>query len=300
MNTERLRRVLGLARQLFSLLAIATIACYLWLHRAQLDALIHAARPAPILFAGILFAALHFVIATAFWLVQRAVGIERPLRRALDSYLLRLPARYIPGGVWHTLSRYVDIHDERRAGKHKLLLVFVIENGLVGSAGLGLAAAALLVFPVAAHAAPYALALALLGGVVAAALAYTARVTHAVSARRALAAAFGLLSINWVGVATAFGLFFFAVAPALTDCAAQIPGSAYLVSSSLGFVAVFAPQGWGVAEFVLALLHPCSVDAPTAVAALTGFRLLGALADALLFALWRALAAWRGGISAAN
>lgn len=290
------RRILDLARRLFSLLAIGTIASYLWLHREQLTGLMFAAKPLRILLAAAIFAALHFVIAAAFWFVQSALGIRRPFRRALDSYMLRLPARYIPGGVWHALSRYIDIHDEQYAGKRNLLRVFVVENGLVGMAGLSLSAIALVCFPIGERSGIFAALLALSAIVIAAALVYVARATRPAPIPRELLSAFALLSINWLGVALAFGVFFLAVTT-MTACAMPAVGASYLTSASLGFVAVFAPQGWGVAEFVLALLHPCDVAAPVAVAALTGFRLIGALADAVLFLFWRLFALRRSAIS---
>ena len=290
--SERNRLAFGLARRLFALLAIAAIAAYLCLHRDQLAGLLQQARVSNLVLAGVLFALLHLIIAAGYWSVQAAVGVHRPLSSALDSYITRLPARYIPGGVWHAFSRYLDLHERQQADKRSLLRVFLLENGIVGATGLALAALALVSVQPAEHSYPAAAGLAamLLAGLLV--LALVMRGLHPRPAPRALGVAIVLLSLNWLGVALAFALFFSGLATTST-CSLSVAGASYLAAASLGFVAVFAPQGWGVAEFVLALLHPCAVSAPVAVAALTGFRIVGALADSALFVSWRVLHALR-------
>jgi glycosyltransferase 2 family protein len=288
-----LRRMLDYARTIFSIISIVTIIVYLWWHRDQIAGLARGAAPGRIAIAGLLFALLHFIIAAAFHFAQAAVMVKRPYVAGVDSYMRRLPARYIPGGVWHSFSRYLDIHEQRHADKRGLLRVFFVENAVVGVSGLGLAAI-LLGFVAAANPLTDLIRLTLLGLFVGAAavLIYAARFAGTRMDLRALASALALMSVNWIGVALAFSIFFSGVDAART-CPLLDVAAGYLSAASIGFVAVFAPQGWGVAELVLAIQHPCGISTPVAVASLTGFRVLGALADITLYTCWRLVAGRR-------
>jgi uncharacterized membrane protein YbhN (UPF0104 family) len=54
-------------------------------------------------------------------------------------------------------------------------------------------------------------------------------------------------------------------------------------------VAIFAPQGWGVAETSFALLNPCGIAVPSAVAAFLLYRLSAIFGDLLSYAVWAVL-----------
>jgi hypothetical protein len=285
---ERIERALRAFQRLFATLAIVAIAVLIVRHRDEVAALLHGVRVALVVAAGLIFALLHPLIAAAFHQIHLALGVRRAFPDALDSYLVRLPARYVPGGIWHSLSRYLDMRQASAASRGDLVRVFVAENGVVGVCGLALAGVALLLV----HGLPDAQrvwGLVALGAALALAVALVvakrfARVT--IDARR-IALAFALIAANWLSVSAAFALYAHALGDdALASCSLASVATSYLTAAAVGFVAVFAPQGWGVAEAVFATVQPCAAPVVVAVAALTGFRLVGLLADCALFVAW--------------
>jgi hypothetical protein len=99
-----------------------------------------------------------------------------------------------------------------------------------------------------------------------------------------------LIALAWILAGTTFAL----VAGALAGtCAPASLATSYVASASLGYVAVFAPQGWGISELALHLLLPCALDLALVLLSFLVFRVIGIGSDLLAVALWWLLAGRR-------
>ena len=276
-------------RSAFALAAAVAVAVYLVRHWDQIGPLLRERSGAQTALAAALFACTHVVIALAYQQLHAALGLRRSVWQSLDSYLLRLPARYIPGGVWHAGARYLDIHSAGELPRVGLARIFVAENGVAAVSGMLVAAS--LAFATGAAwigwlaAAGCALGTALLCG--------GQRFTRTPASLRPVACGALLLCLNWLVVSFAFALYAGAPAP-LATCAKPLLAASYSSAAVTGFLVIVAPQGWGVGEATFALLHPCGLAPATAVATFAGFRVLVALADFALFLVWLALRRLRG------
>ncbi|MEP7044252.1 MAG: hypothetical protein ABI843_14405 [Dokdonella sp.] len=282
---------LRVAQRAIAAIAIIAIAVFLARHRLEVFSMFARARVGWLALGGSLFPFGHALVASGFHQVHRAMGIEANWPTSIDSYLRRLPARYVPGGLWHSLARYLDLHDSTQIGGRALLRVFAFESGVVGVSGLFVALLAACIFGPDNAAFAFlrwplawaAIALALgLGGF--------ARWTGQRLDARQLVFALVLHTVNWIWLTFAFAVYARGLGGGELDtCAVGDVAVSYLLATVTGFLSFFAPQGWGVAETVFATLHPCSAAAAVAVAALTGFRVICLVADAALFALWMVL-----------
>lgn len=286
-------------QQIFGLVAFGVIASLIYRHREVALGLARSAEVLPIVYAGLVLAGLHAIIAIAFHWLHKSVGIERRVTDAMASYFMRLPARYLPGGIWHTVSRYVDIHANRPIDKRIVGVLFLAETGVVAVSGLLIAGIAAWIFlpagSIGSRIAPLLLGAAAVLALILVAAARRANVRpHALD----FSAAFVALAANWAGLGAAFALYAGALqGSSLANCASTVLASTYDVAATLGYVVVVAPQGWGVTELSFGSLKTCAADLPTSVAALTGFRVVAILADVGAYAAWNVAmlvpAAWR-------
>ena len=84
-----------------------------------------------------------FNIVTPFLAVImfRACGVQIDWAHAFSIHATRLPARYMPGGVWHTVGRVMDYSQQGVQPRH--LTAFVaLENGLAATVALAVGGAA--------------------------------------------------------------------------------------------------------------------------------------------------------------
>jgi hypothetical protein len=228
----------------------------------------------------LVWTATHFV-SPGFTLL--VLGRDHPIdyRTAFAVHALRLPAKYLPGGIWHMVGRVVDF---RSLGHQRPALVdFVLLENLV-AAGFALGAGASLLW--AAGAVPHWSAA--LGGFAALAWLGLALVPWGLrlltrSGRdfpparylRLLLLACGF----WLLASTAFVLFVRAFGGAALQASLPALYGTYLFSWGAGFVAFFAPQGIGVFEFVSGKLLDGQVGLAHAVALMASFRVIVLVGD---------------------
>jgi hypothetical protein len=84
------------------------------------------------------------------------------------------------------------------------------------------------------------------------------------------------------------------VGPGLEDRISA--AGAYLLAWSVGFVAIFAPQGIGVQEYALSHFQPGRLSPELAIVVAAGFRLVQMMADVVSWLILRpTLKRWGGG-----
>lgn len=282
---ERAPRLLALAQRVFLLVALAAITFYLWRHAGELEALLSRRVLLHCLVSALVLAALHPLIGVAAFQLQRSTGIALDLRVSLAVYMRRIPARYVPGGIWHAVSRYADMKFDAGVDAAALRRLFVLEMAAVATSGFLICASGLWTLPPQTPVWSFAALQGAAGLVVAAA----GMVLAWRKAWKRVALGFVLYLVVWAGAASAFTVVAAAAGGAQTSCSAGAIGSSYLVAASQGYVAIFAPQGWGVAETSFALLNPCGITPAGAIAAFLLFRLSGIFGDVLSYAVWTVL-----------
>jgi glycosyltransferase 2 family protein len=223
----------------------------------------------------------HLCIGLSNWLQFRAFGIRLSFAPVLAIYVSRLPARYIPGGIWQALSRSLDFV-ERGVPAKGVLAVMSAEWTLSAAVAAMLGGLCLLLsktdYP------------ALAAGMALTGLATVALVPLATAQLRrnlptmawpALMAAMVAFFAVWLFYATGFWLFLNALGSNISWL--QTTGI-FLFSWLVGFFALFAPQGVGVFETTAGMML-AEGHAGMFIATLFGFRVVSLAADLSLFAL---------------
>lgn len=280
-------------RRLYVVGLLAAAGAVIVLQRDRIGDLVAGTRPLPLV--GALALGMVSLWQSAwFWSrCLHGLGAARRVGPVLEATVASIPARYVPGSIWYSAGRVVQL---RRAGTPAvpLALVAVLETllsfmvavalgiGLLvasGSDDAGLRAATL---------AAVAVALALLASP------WTVNpLVRWVARRRELTQVPVLgwtvylelcahLVAFWAASATAFVLYLSAF-PAVDTTGVVRTAGTFLLAWAAGFLAVFAPQGAGVFEAAVA----GTLDgAPVAALAVVvgGYRALTAVRDGIALA----------------
>jgi hypothetical protein len=214
----------------------------------------------------------------------RALGAPVPWRTALQATAESGPARYLPGSVWYALSRGVAL---QRSGVpvRALAAVATLETLLVPVIGFavgGLLLAATGTGVDGALSAPVVVA-----AVGLLALTSPPAVNCALRMRAgdgpplrlswpAQGRLVGWITVFWLWSGSVFALYVSAF-PAATDAGPVTAVGAYMVAWGVGWLALFAPQGIGVFEVVLAGL--LGGGGPGLALVLAGYRALIVVRD---------------------
>ncbi len=211
--------------------------------------------------AALLAFALYFLGLGVGWtLVARAMGYRLPAGSGLGVWLLSMPARYVPGNVWHIAAR-VRLAGEHRVPAEGVVASSAVEQALtvLSAACLGLAWLPSLAGPGwAAPAAAFLVAclLALQPPVVRLLLNAAAKLLGRPAPPFALGYRRMVSLLVWYGLVNAAnGAAFFLLVSAtshLPETLAPALGSAYCLAYVIGYVSFLTPSGVGVREAALA------------------------------------------------
>lgn len=203
--------------------------------------------------------------------------------KLLIIHSTRLPAKYVPGGVWHAVARSVD-YLNIGISKRQMMTYLLLENLM--AACVTLATGGLIILSDAVSIDWILATIATIVVISIIALMFGPRMLTAGIAGKGVALApgdylKGLISIwlFWTVAASSFVIFVLAFDGLhINDTPLQV-GGIYMFSWGIGFISVFSPQGLGVFELVASML----INAPVSLAYLTtlfaGFRLIVLVAD---------------------
>ena len=275
----------------FAPVAIAFLLMSFWRSRVSLNAVLVQAELPPLMLTVALWGLLHLLTPALSALVLGEIGASVSYRTTLGIHVGRLPARYLPGGIWHTVSRMMDLH-RLGVSRSQLSALVLLENLVpVGTA---------LVFGgVCLWAAGQARLWLAIGAVVAGVLLLTciplllrhrALLNRRVYAPAAYLKLVALTVLFWVIAASAFACYWSAFPVARTGIPILQVYGTYLLAWVTGFVSLFAPQGLGVFESVAGVLLKGAIGFGGVAVLAAGFRVAILSADALAYMI---LHAWR-------
>lgn len=291
------QHILRVLRAVFAPAAVLFLLFAVYSARGIVEETLRHARMLPFLAAVLAWAISHLLAPALAWTVLEADGVRIGYARALRIHVSRLPARYLPGGIWHTVSRVAD-YSTLGATRVQLTRLVLLENSLPVALAAILGGGGMLLLGLAT---PIAGAAVSLGVLLVLALPFVLRHRMLSAGTRFPVAAYLRAIVAMLGfwsvAAFAFCAYWSAFpqpeqAPALAAVA-----SAYLLSWAAGFAMVFAPQGLGVFEGSIAALLQGATPFVDVVVLAAGFRAAVLGADLLAYAVYLALSRLRGSAS---
>ncbi|HVR80729.1 MAG TPA: hypothetical protein VHF02_01350 [Luteimonas sp.] len=285
-----LKRLLVGSRWVFGPAAVAFLIVSFWRARVTLQAVLLQAEVPPLILTIALWALLHLLTPLLSALVLREIGTAVDYRTALAIHVGRLPARYLPGGIWHTVSRVMDLH--RLGVSRSQLSVLVLLENLV-PVGTALTVGGLCLWAAGGLRLPLAIA-AVLGGVLLLScipllLRHRALLHRCGYAPGAYLKVVAVTAVFWLVAASAFACYWSAFPAARAGIPILQVYGTYLLAWVIGFISVFAPQGIGVFESVAGVLLKGALSFGGVAVLAAGFRVAILAADALAYAILHAL-----------
>lgn len=278
------------SRLVFTPLSLIVIAWLIWQSRASLGAMADESNWSMLLAAVLLWMLGNALGPAVSVRIFRSCGVQLAYLAAFHIHCNRLPAKYLPGGIWHSVGRANDYH-LLGIGASQLAVYFIVENFLLVAVTLTLSAgvvAPLVAIPLVSMLLtwlPFLLGAGLLLFPVA--LRLLSRQHWSLTAGAYLAGAL-LQGVYWCLIGLAFTAYISAFDNLALAVSTLQTAAIYIFSWCLGYLALFAPQGIGVAEFISGNLLRAG-GAAELVALLVGFRVLVLVADLLSWGLAAAI-----------
>lgn len=283
---NKLKPVVRWAKLLFTPLAIAFLGYIFWQSRAELMLTFQQANIFWLSCSIAFWTLLHFISPLFTIIVFRGCSLSLNYSKAFWIHSKRLPAKYLPGGIWHTVARAADYHqhgiEPRFVGSYLLIenlviaaitlalggsLVVNLLNESIWSALVGILIFGgtffILVLPwlVNKHLLP----------------------VHTTLRNLPYYSGVCCLLIYWLVAAGAF-ICFLKAFPAISLAVSYvIAGGVYIFSWGIGFITLFAPQGIGVSEFISEKLLGANASSSHFIALLASFRVIVLCADLMTY-----------------
>lgn len=285
-----IRRAISIGRLVFTPAAVIFLAMATWQARDLIGSVLQGARRDLLLAAVVCWCGSHVLGPVFSFIALRQCGIALPFRTVVGIHVRRLPARYLPGGIWHTVSRMSDLR-HKGAGRQLLFALVVGENLLPLSAAILLAGVAgwwagFAAWALAALACATVLIIGTFHG-----MRYLLRGVHAIPLRPFLGMLMATIGF-WLLAGTSFALYWRSF-PSVANAEITHVYGAYWLAWSGGFLAIFAPQGIGVFESIFAFLLKGVAPFSQLVVIAAGFRVVVLVADAVSYSVLALLEGFR-------
>lgn len=288
-DRNRIGNFVALGKWLFTPLALIFLLVAVWQSRLIIgNTLVHC-LPVYFIFSVLVWMTAYLLSPVFSCVVLSACGVKVGYSQILDLHLSYLPARYIPGGIWHTVARISGLHHIGVQANHLSSLV-IFENlvpvgvaFVVGGVLVGFYQDDRVWQPVAFLAAIASLMMLALCPILVNRL--ILKSVGKIYYRNYMVAVFSSI-IFWSLATTSFLLFTFALPGSFVISTWLEIAGVYLFSWGVGFLAIFAPQGVGIFEVVAADIMPTGLPFNALVVLLAGFRLVVILADIVMWGGW--------------
>lgn len=285
-------KIINGLKLIFTPVAFIFLLYFAWQSKDELAELIRDASIVYLCLAAIVWGLLHALSPVLAVVVFKACGSNVSWQQAFSIHAARLPARYLPGGIWHTVGRVMDYREQGVASRHLSAFV-LLENGL--AAAVTLAVGGGIVFALRGTDPLGSVAgLSSLAGVVA-----LPAIAYAINSRLLQQPdklslvnylnSVAVVSVFWIGAAIAFLLYLNAFPSSQGAYSLIEMGGIYLFSWGVGFVSIFAPQGIGVFEVVASELMDGPIGFMGLAALIAGFRVVVLVADIIVWLIFCAI-----------
>lgn len=285
-----LQRGLYLAKLLYTPVSFLCICYFTWLNREILINIFAVADAGFLLTAVFLWGLLHLLAPLSPKIFFASLDCSIPYCDLLAIYIARLPARYLPGGIWHTVGRMADYHQLGISKKHLALLTLVdtffpcLITMLLGGGLLGLTGGNNPFSAWTGLAAMLSLLAILLIPLVVKRLSFSPWGSKFIFYYSLLIV---LSLLFWMIASLSFLFYYSSVAFNTSQSSLLHVAATYIFSWGIGYISIFAPQGIGVFEVVAGKLMALPMTFGGAVAFLAGFRFVALAADTLAWLIYR-------------
>ncbi len=287
-----LKHTIHWSKQLFTPIALGFIGYFFWESKDLFIEILNNSNSYWLIGSTLLWMSLHFSFPIFTRIILKSYGLPLNYKEVLWIHIKRLPAKYIPGGIWHAVARISD-YSQKGIKNYNIASYLLIENISIAAVTLILGGSVVLsllnqgiwqyiiiILIVSCSLTIIGLPLLLKSNIF--------------SLRQPLSKQYyyiGILYlfIYWLIVASSFVCFLKSFPNNILSVSPITSGGIYVFSWGIGFISLFSPQGIGVSEYISGHLLEANLDKHTFIALLASFRIIIFIADASTWLLLKTL-----------
>ncbi len=280
-GTTNIKKTLNLIKQTFTVTALAAILYIALNNRDELITIFLSAEIISLCTSIFLWILLHILSPLFTVFSFKLFGNNINYKKAFIIHNKRLPAKYIPGGIWHTVARVNDYHNEgvsaSSIGKYiafeniaAIVIALTIGCILISQntqdSSIHSATTLLSVIGITTILTPILLKL----------------LSHKLMMNISLKKYYISILITaayWSIAAASFIYFIKSFTNLNIETNYSMIGGTYLLSWGIGYIAIFAPQGIGISELISASLLKNSMQAAGLIPTIAAFRAIILIGD---------------------
>ena len=268
-----LKIIINISRKIFTPIATGAIIFIFIQNESSIYNLFKNTKKEYLLVSILILSCANFLVPFLTVTIFKHLNERINYNLALFIHFSKLPARYLPGGIWQTVAKLTDYKEK---GASLSFLKKLTGYEIISSLASAFALAVLLKIA-ACLAASSIIGLILLSFSATILLFFKNRLS---SYQHWFVFIASYLPV-WTGYSTAF-VFFFKAFDLGTRSDALSLASSYLLSWIVGFLAVFAPQGIGITEIVFLKMEKIELhNISTTISILFSFRFIILISDTI-------------------
>jgi len=281
-------KAINIAKFIYTPISFVFILYFAWINKTLLREMISLVDLQIIMLAVLLWSSLHLISPLLTQTVLRLFNVPFSYSRLLGIYISRLPARYLPGGIWHTVGRFADYY-YCGIPKKQLTLLAVIETLLpalvtffLGGGYLWVTGATFLTKSIEG-------ALALTSFIILMTVPFLLSQLKMELFPKNHIIYYTLLLLTglfWIIASLSFICYYLSLSLNLPNNSLATIAAIYIFSWGIGYISIFAPQGIGIFELVAGKLLILPMTLGGVIAFIAGFRIVILIADSLTWGLY--------------
>lgn len=285
--SSKLRKLISLAKVIYLPAVIFFIAYLGWNNRTIINDIFNDIDLAYLSICVMIWLCLHCLSPLFTTISFKQLGISLSYKDAYFIHTTYLPAKYLPGGIWHTVARG-QMYCNHNISKDKVFAYLLHENLLIAAVTLTIGGFIVGVFSDNTKISNLAFCLS--------AFSFTILIAWPIVRKRFFRKQFIdlgiyhyvncmlIISLYWLIASVSFVIFLDIFPSIDSACHSIFTAGTYIFSWGIGFIAIFAPQGFGISESVAAGLLCITVTPAALIVFLSSFRIIILFADLLAWA----------------
>jgi hypothetical protein len=285
-NIDKIRPLIRYSKRIFTPMALCFFCYVAWHSRNYVVDLFGATQHSWILISISLWMCLHFVSPAFTQSLLASFSLQLKYKDAFTIHNNHLPAKYIPGGIWHSVARSGDYYNRGISARH-VAAYLLIENIIIASVTLALGG--IIVANIGVTNSLFTSLILTCSVILIVANILLPKIisiklfprNKSLDIIKYLISIF-IIFIYWIIAGISFICYLLSFPSLGINVSMFEVAGIYLFSWGVGFITLFAPQGIGISEVVTIQLLGADLDSSSSIIiVIAGFRIIVLIADML-------------------
>ena len=242
----------------------------------------------------ILLISINFILPAGSVFLLGSFGASLSYKKALNAHIVCLPARYLPGSIWHSVGKMA--HYRSHGIVLARLTIFVCLENLITLGGAFILGGGGVSYFRGLHdswgrVAGLAAVMGVLGIIVTACITnwYVSKQINDNFSCMLFLKSFIFYTIGCAIFGFVFSLYMLSLLSSGNQLNIVEAGGTYIFSWAIGFVSLFTPQGLGVTEFITGMLLTVHLPNSSLAVLVAGFRVIRLISDVCIWIIYSIL-----------